>query len=258
MKKFKEYIQYNPDKHQWGTPEGTDQMKSLTPGQHNPKQDSIKPVDVPVKESKDMNEEGPAAETKAEYRAANAEYQELFLGPDDIEALEQEIEYITDSDIIDILDYGADLEFEDNLGESVQLDEILSVQGRLKRRFAARKNKQKLKVARNIALRRGSTPDRLKKRAVRGARGMVYKRLLRGRDKRTLPPAEKARFEKMIQRFAPLVQRFAVKLLPRMRKMEINRMKSRKGGTPKKSKKYKVARPISTGSQKAKKFKIKK
>jgi len=46
--------------------------------------------------------------------------------------------------------------------------------------------------------------------------------------------------------------------LPKMRKMEISRMKSRKGGTPKKSKKYKVARPISkAGSQKAKKFKIK-
>jgi len=135
------------------------------------------------------------------------------------------------------------------------LDEVLSVQGRLKRRFAARKNRQKLKVARNIALRRGSSPQRLKARAKRGARGMVYKRLLRGRDRKTLPPAEKMRLERMIKMYAPLVQRLSVRLLPNMRKMEINRMKRRKGGAVK-AKKYKAARPV-TKKQTAKKFKIK-
>jgi len=139
----------------------------------------------------------------------------------------------------------------------VQITEVLSLQGRLKRRFAARKNRQKLKVARNIALRRGSTPDRLKKRATRGARGLVYKRLLRGRSKTNMPPAEKARLEKMLQLYAPLVQRLSVRLLPNMRKMEIQRMKNRKGSAAKKSKKYKAARPVAK-KQAAKKFKIKK
>ena len=125
-----------------------------------------------------------------------------------------------------------------------------------KRKFSARKNRQKLKVARGIALRRGSSPDRLKKRATRGARGMVYKRLLKGRDKSKLPPAEKGRLEKLIGMYAPLVSRLAVRMLPGMRKMEIQRMKNRKGGAATKSKKYKAAKPTAK-KQTAKKFKIK-
>ena len=137
--------------------------------------------------------------------------------------------------------------------------EVLSVQGRMKRRFAARRNRQKLKVARGIALRRGSTPDRIKRRATRGARLMVYKRLLRGRDRSTLPPAEKARLERMITRFQPLVNRISVKLLPQIRKNEIKRMKNRGKRTATVSKKFKAAKPIrGAASQKAKRYSIKK
>ena len=128
----------------------------------------------------------------------------------------------------------------------------------MKRRFAARRNKQKLRVARRIALRRGSTPDRLKKRATRGARLMVYKRLLRGRDRGGLPPAEKARLERMIQRFQPLVQRISVKLLPQMRQNEIKRLTGRAKLKAKTSKKFKAAKPVrSASSRKAKRYKIK-
>ena len=141
----------------------------------------------------------------------------------------------------------------------VNITEVLTVQGRMKRRFAARRNRQKLKVARGIALRRGSTPDRLKRRATRGARLLVYKRLLRGRDRASLPPAEKARLERMIKRYAPLVQRVAVKMLPQMRKNEINRMKNRGKSQATRSKKYRAAKPIrGAASQKAKRYKIKK
>jgi hypothetical protein len=161
-----------------------------------------------------------------------------------------DLELYDEDELIDDID-------SDDPHDEVQITEVLSVQGRLKRRFAARKNRQKLKVARNIALRRGSTPDRLKKRATRGARGLVYKRLLRGRSKTNMPPAEKARLEKMLQLYTPLVQRLSVRLLPNMRKMEIQRMKNRKGSAAKKSKKYKAARPVAK-KQVAKKFKIKK
>ena len=138
----------------------------------------------------------------------------------------------------------------------INITEVLSVQGRLKRRFAAKRNKQKLRVARRIALRRGSTPDRLKRRAVRGARLMVYKRLLRGRDRAGLPPAEKQRLERMITRFEPLVSRISVKLLPQMRKNEIKRLTQRGRMKPKSSKKFKPAKPIAK-KRAAKKFKAK-
>jgi len=219
-------------------------------------------------------EETEAGETKAEYRADNEinapEAGIVPLSKDDIAHLYAEIDNMTDEqmdeygfwddcdceDDCDCNDYESDVEWEDGPGD-VEITEVLSVQGRLKRKFAARKNRQKLKVARNIALRRGSSPDRLKKRATRGARAMVYKRLLKGRNKATMPPAEKARFERLIGMYQPLISRFAQRMLPRMRKMEISRMKNRTGKKPQKSKKYRVAKPVAS-SQKAKKFKVKK
>ena len=317
-KKMSEAIEYNPQKHEWGKPEGTDQMKSLTPGQKNPKEDPIKPLETStlvalnvrdeyVKETKEMakkdpvaknlnkfnkpathrdrkndysrkekhknkiQEETEAGETKAEYRDNNAiDAPELGIVPftqDEIAHMYAEIDTMTEDEMEeygffdddeDDLDDWDDLEYPEE-NDEIQITEILSVQGRLKRKFEARKNRQKLRVARNIALRRGSSPDRLKKRAVRGARNMVYKRLLKGRDKSTMPPAEKARFERLIGMYKPLVQRFAVRMLPKMRKMEINRMKNRSGKKPQKAKKYKASKPIAkASSQKAKKFKVKK
>ena len=275
----------------WGTPEGTEYMKDVTPGEKKKKSKAIKEslpphlqglldkggnID-PKKVSKivhkgkktpsgskvtdvtpkgyGINESGAAHETKAEYRKDNAEdapeLGDYAFSKQDIKELEYEADNLSYEDALSL---GV---FDDEIDDTeVNITEVLSVQGRLKRRFAARKNRQKLKVARGIALRRGSSPDRLKKRATRGARGMVYKRLLKGRDKSALPPAEKGRLEKLIGMYAPLVSRLAVRMLPGMRKMEINRMKSRKAGT-KSSKKYKAARPTAK-KQTAKKFKIKK
>lgn len=275
----------------WGTPEGTEYMKDVTPGEKKKKSKAIKEslpphlqglldkggnID-PKKVSKivhkgkktpsgskvtdvtpkgyGINESGAAHETKAEYRKDNAEdapeLGDYAFSKQDIKELEYEADNLSYEDALSL---GV---FDDEIDDTeVNITEVLSVQGRLKRRFAARKNRQKLKVARGIALRRGSSPDRLKKRATRGARGMVYKRLLKGRDKSALPPAEKGRLEKLIGMYAPLVSRLAVRMLPGMRKMEINRMKSRKAGT-KSSKKYKAARPTAK-KQTSKKFKIKK
>lgn len=227
-----------------GMPAGTEYMKDNTPGESKKK----------VKDKK-LKESGPAHETKAEYRKDNEEDAPVLgdyaLTKQDIAELEHEADTITYEKA---LEYGA-FDDEDDEEPEVNITEVLSVQGRLKRKFAARKNRQKLKVARGIALRRGSSPDRLKKRATRGARGAVYKRLLKGRDKSKLPPAEKGRLEKLIGMYAPLVSRLAVRMLPGMRKMEISRMKNRKGGAQK-AKKYKAAKPVAK-KQTSKKFKIK-
>jgi hypothetical protein len=237
----------------WGTPEGTEYMKDNTPGENKKKE-----------KKKSIKESGAAHETKAEYKKDNENAApslgDYALTKQDIKELELEADAITWEHALELGMYD-DSELEDDLNsadphDEVNITEVLSVQGRLKRKFSARKNKQKLRVARNIALRRGSSPDRLKKRATRGARGMVYKRLLKGRDKTKLPPAEKGRLEKLIGMYAPLVSRLAVRMLPGMRKMEINRMKNRKGSAAKKSKKYKAATPRKS-TQKAKKFKVK-
>ena len=269
-RKLGEEIKYNSDMGamDWGTPAGTDYMKDVTPGQKNPKEDPVKPLEqstlkkLNVKDEY-VREETEAGETKAEYRKDNAkeapELGDYALTKQDIKELEQEADAITWEQAIELGMYDPD-ELEDDLNsadphDEVNITEVLSIQGRLKRKFNARKNRQRLKVARGIALRRGSSPDRLKKRAQRGAKGMIYKRLLKGRDKSKLPPAEKGRLEKLIGMYAPLVSRLAQRMLPGMRKLEINRMKNRKGGAQK-VKKYKAAKPTAK-KQTAKKFNIK-
>ena len=257
-----ETIKYNSDMGamDWGTPAGTDYMKDVTPGQKNPKEAPIKPLEQSTLRALNVRdvytkEETEAGETKAEYRKDNAEdapeLGDYALTKQDIKELEYEADHMSYEDALQLGMFDDD---EDEEPE-VNILEVLSMQGRMKRRFTARKNRQRLKVARGIAMRRGSSPDRLKKRAQRGAKGMIYKRLLKGRDKSKLPPAEKGRLEKLIGMYAPLVSRLATRMLPGMRKLEINRMKNRKGGAVK-TKKYKAARPTAK-KQTAKKYKIK-
>lgn len=317
---------------EWGTPQGTDYFKSLTPGEGKEREKPLKPLNIKarkpedekgvkvtegywqdknakqketlakhdkamidsakksikkyevgkkIKENLDLShiEDKQADHSKHQYPINNevethdtgdkghwltGKDGDWYIEQDDITELDKEAENFSFKDAVDLGLYDEDeLTYDDydntpGFDNETQITEALSVQGRMKRRFAARRNKQKLRVARRIALRRGSTPDRLKKRATRGARLMVYKRLLRGRDRGGLPPAEKARLERMIQRFQPLVQRISVKLLPQMRQNEIKRLTSRGKLKAKTSKKYKAAKPIrSASSRKAKRYKIK-
>jgi hypothetical protein len=235
-----EILDYDPTPGhmEWGTPQGTKYMKQMTPG------------------------ETEAGETKKKYREDNEEDAEaLELSSDDIRALEHEADHLSFKQMIELGMYDEeDFELDDDdVHADVHVTEVLSVQGRLKRKFAARKNKQKLRVARKIALRRASSPDRMRKRARRGARAMVYKRVLRGRTKANMPPAERQRFEKMLDtRFANIISRLQVRMLPQMRRKEIARLKSRSGKKASVSKKYKAAKPMKKVSQKAKKFRVKK
>ena len=317
---------------EWGTPQGTDYFKSLTPGEGKEREKPLKPLNIKarkpedekgvkvtegywqdknakqketlskhdkamidsakksikkydvakkIKEHLDLDhiEDKQADHSKHQYPINNeietfdtgdkdhwltGKDGDWFITADDVKDLDKEADNFTFDKAVEWGLYDPEeLEYEDfdntpGFDNEIEVTEALSVQGRMKRRFNARRNKQKLRVARGIAMRRGSTPDRLKRRATRGARLMVYKRLLRGRDRGGLPPAEKARLERMITRFAPLVQRISVKLLPQMRKNEIKRLTSRGKAGPKTSKKYKAAKPVrSASSQKAKRYKIK-
>lgn len=183
----------------------------------------------------------------------------------DILEMEKEVDGMDLEDFLSLGGYSED-EFEDedynndgslDVYDDLNITEVLTIQGRIKRRFAARRNRQKLKVARARALRRSSSPDRIKLRSTRSARNFMYKRLLRGRDKSNLPPSEKQRLEKLIKRFEPIVSRIAVRMLPQIRKKEVERLKRRGSMKSQAAKKFRVAKGGSASKYKAKKFKIK-
>lgn len=240
--------EYDSDIHHWGTPEGTQHYKDMTPGQGDT-------------EYKQNNADDAVSDAPNEFEFSEVEILQMEdeinkMTFDDMVALgmydEEELQDF--KDIEEIPDF--DLELEDELEEQV-LGEVLSVQGRMKRRFAARRNRQKLKVARMRASRRAADPARIKKRAQRGARNVIKQRFARGRDVSKMPPQEKARIEGMAKRMAPLVARLAVRMMPLVRKNELQRIKKGGGGKPQAAKKFKITKGGSGSKYKAKKFKVK-
>ena len=104
------------------------------------------------------------------------------------------------------------------------MQEAITPAGRLKKKFNAMRTKTRRNMARNLALKRVSTPERVKARSIRAARRMVYKRLLRNRDISTVSAAEKTRLEAQVKRMAPMVARLSVRIMPKVRKLEQSRI----------------------------------
>lgn len=141
----------------------------------------------------------------------------LALGWEDLVDLydDDELEYVED---------GEEEDEDEDEGEDMQ--EAITPAGRLKKKFAAMRTKTRRNMARNLSLKRVSTPERIKSRSIRAARRMVYKRLLRNRDISTVSAAEKTRLEAQVKRMAPMVARLSVRIMPKVRKLEQSRIKN--------------------------------
>ena len=145
--------------------------------------------------------------------------------------LEADVNALSWEDLVDLydddeLEYvdAPELEKEDEEDDKEDMQEAITPAGRLKKKFAAMRTKTRRNMARNLALKRVSTPDRIKSRSIRAARRMVYKRLLRNRDISTVSAAEKTRLEAQVKRMAPMVARLSVRIMPKVRKLEQSRI----------------------------------
>jgi len=110
------------------------------------------------------------------------------------------------------------------------LDEALTAAQRMKKKIDFMKTKSRREIAARVSRHRVSTPARMKKRAVVGARTMIMQRLLRGRDKSKLSAAEKDRIEAIVRRSRPAIARISNRLLPKLRKLEQERLRYHKEG----------------------------
>ena len=130
--------------------------------------------------------------------------------------------------IID-LDTGEPVEDEEKVNEET-LMEVLSrfERMRAKMRFAKTKSKRERRMA--IALKSRSNTQTLNKRARRMAVLLMKKRIAR-KPLSQLSIGEKERLERIIQRRKAVIGRIAMKLTPRMRKIEQNRLSHTKGAT---------------------------
>jgi hypothetical protein len=108
--------------------------------------------------------------------------------------------------------------YEETAVEEESTDEALSMAARRKRSRDMRKNKNKLRIARNRMKNRVANPERIKKRAKKQAIDKIYKKLTKGMSRKDLTPARKAELEKRISKMKPRVDRIAKKLLPTVRR----------------------------------------
>jgi len=111
-----------------------------------------------------------------------------------------------------------------NTGESVELEtEALSMAQRRKRAIQMKKYASRLKVGRKKASMKVADQKRLQKRARKAARNAIAKKLTKGIAKQDLTPARKADIEKRLDKMQPKINRLAKKLLPRLRKSELEK-----------------------------------
>ena len=248
-------------KYEWGRPEGTAYLKAVTPGE--PGATTKKNKTTNKYHYKAKVEEHCGCDEENEYDVLEMDHH--VFSNEEIVDMENQIDDMEWEDLVGLDIYDED-ELEDfeseeedeDIHDNIDILENLTIQGRMKRRFNARRNKQKLKVARMRASRRAADPARIKRRASRGARNMIKGRLARGRDIKTMPPAERARIETMAKRFSGLVSRLAQRMVPVIRRNELKRLTST-NKKPQKAKKYNPAKAKSQASkQKGKKFKVKK
>ena len=111
----------------------------------------------------------------------------------------------------------ADLMKRANEDNDESTDEALSMQSRMKRSRDMRKNKNKLAIARKRMSKRVANPERIKKRARKQARDMIYKKLTKGIPRSDLTPAKKRELEKRIDKMKPRVNRLTRKIMPKVR-----------------------------------------
>jgi len=128
------------------------------------------------------------------------------------------------------LDTGESVEDEPEQVKEETLMEVLSrfERMRAKMRFAKTKSKRERRMV--IALKSRSNTQTLNKRARRMAILLMKKRIAR-KPLSQLSIGEKERLETIIQRRKAVIGRIAMKLTPRMRKIEQNRLSHTKGAT---------------------------
>ena len=107
-------------------------------------------------------------------------------------------------------------------------DEALTLQQRMKLARSLKKNKAKIAMGRKRAARKVANMDTLKKRAQKQARMTIFKKITKGMDKGDMSMGRRASIEKRLDKMKPTIQHLAQKLLPTVRKCELERKRGGK------------------------------
>ena len=167
------------------------------------------------------------------------------ISDEDLDKMAEEIDDI--DDVIDMYDEDELAIVDDETGEEIPdteeerqfseqaIMEVLSRIERMRAKMRIKRTAAKRERATKIALRTYSGSEKINKRARRLAIKLMKTRLLRGRDPTKVSVGEKERIERTIEQRKAIIGRLAMRLAPRVRKIEKARMthtKFTQGSTP--------------------------
>ena len=104
------------------------------------------------------------------------------------------------------------------------LDEIMTKMARMKRARMMKVKGKQIARKRKISMKRKANPEKLKKRAMKKARDIVAKKLLKDKDKSDLSISGKENLEKRLAKKKLVIAKIAKRILPKVRKAENERL----------------------------------
>ena len=104
------------------------------------------------------------------------------------------------------------------------LDEVMSKMVRMKKARMMKVKGKQIARKRKIAMKRKANPEKLKKRAMKKARDIVAKKLLKDKDKSDLSISGKENLEKRLAKKKGVIAKIAKRILPKIRKAENERL----------------------------------
>lgn len=107
------------------------------------------------------------------------------------------------------------------------LDEVLTIQQRMKKKQVMRRSKAKIAMGRKRAARKMASQDVLKGRAKKQAKNLIIKKILKNRSKADLSYGSRAALEKMVAKRKVAIERIAKKLLPKVRQKDRTKLQKK-------------------------------
>ena len=178
-------------------------------------------VKMPIRNKKAMN----LSEDEDEDEDDELDDKELEKMADDIEDVEDIIDAYDDDELAIVDDEGE--EVESIKEETEQINEVLSRMERIRAKIRFAKTQAKRERKLQVALRKPSSASTLNSRARRLAIKLLKKRMAK-KPLQKLSIGEKERLEKVIQKRKKLIDRLAMRLVPKVKAVETNRLQHKK------------------------------
>lgn len=107
-------------------------------------------------------------------------------------------------------------------------DEAMSKAARIKKSRIMKMKGKMIAKRREIAMKKKASPEKIKKRAMKKARDVLAKKILKDRSKADLSISGKEGLEKKLNSKKAVIKKIAKKLLPQIKKAETERLAKKK------------------------------